>query len=91
MDSATKRLKFIWDDWSKNLVSFETIEDNNYLVDTRLLNRQGQPISFNLFFDEDGTYRMRYKKGKTMLKLSNIKEENLPAEILRFAYMIASK
>lgn len=88
---ASKRLKLIWDEWSQNLVSFETIEANNYLVKTRLLNKHGESISFNLFFDDDGTYRMRYKKGKKMLHLTNIKEENLPAEILRFAYMIANR
>lgn len=91
MDSASNRLKLIWDEWSKNLISFETIEDNNYLVKTRLLNKYDEPISFNLFFNEDGTYYMRYKKKNKTLHLTNVKEENLPAEILRFAYMIASK
>ncbi|QNQ80507.1 hypothetical protein [Lactobacillus sp. PV034] len=90
MDES-KRLKLIWNDWSQNLVSFSTVQENNYLVTTRLLNKHDKPISFNLFFDEDGTYRMRYQKGKRMLSLTNIKEENLPAEILRFAYLIASK
>ena len=87
----SKRLQLIWNDWSQNLVTITSIETNNYLVKTRLLNKHDQPISFNLFFDENGTYQMRYQKARRMLHLSNIKEENLPAEILRFAYMIASK
>ena len=75
-------------DWSQNLVSFETIQDDNYLVKTKFVTRHHKAINFNLFFDEDGSYKMRYQKGKKLLEVNNIKKENLPAEILRFALMI---
>ncbi|CCI81520.1 hypothetical protein [Lactobacillus hominis] len=88
MNQEIARLKNIWNEWSQNLVSFKYVQDNNYLVETKFMTRNNKPISFNLFFDEDGIYRMRYQKEKKILEVNNIKEENLPAEILRFALMI---
>lgn len=88
MNQDTKRLKDIWNQWSQDLINFEEIQDNNYLVKTKFKNRHNKLIDFNLFFDENGTYKMRYQKGKKILEVTNIKEENLPAEILRFALMI---